>query len=97
VFEWLRPRFGLVNRSIGSSLVVTAHNCNTFKFTHKVYNSHVKSSQVFYELPVAVSYRELNCTELNCQSQSQSHIATDGQSVSKSWGLMTRHLLLFDS
>jgi hypothetical protein len=30
--------------------------------THKVFHSHVKSSQVFYELPVAVSYREL--TEL---------------------------------
>jgi hypothetical protein len=34
--------------------------------------------------------------------QSQSHIATDGQSISKSWcqapsGLMTRYLLLFDS
>jgi hypothetical protein len=25
----------------------------------KVFNSHVKSSQVFYELSVAVSYREL--------------------------------------
>jgi hypothetical protein len=36
------------------------------------------------------------------QSQSQSHIATDSQSVSKSWyrapsGLMTRYLILFDN
>jgi hypothetical protein len=36
------------------------------------------------------------------RSQSQSHIATDGQSISKSWcrapsGLMIRYLLLFDS
>jgi hypothetical protein len=30
-------------------------------------------------------------------SQSQSHVVTDSQSVSKSWGLMTRCLLLFDS
>jgi hypothetical protein len=37
-----------------------------------------------------------------CVYQSQSHIATDGQSVSKFWcrapsGLMTRYLFLFDS
>jgi hypothetical protein len=46
--------------------VVTTNNCNTFKITviitHKVFNSHVKSSRVFYELPVAASYRELNWT-----------------------------------
>jgi hypothetical protein len=39
---------------------------------------------------------------LNLLIKSQSHITTDGQSVSKSWcwapsGLMTRYLLLFDS
>jgi hypothetical protein len=81
VFEWLRRGFGLVNQFIGSLLTVTTNNCNTFKITiiitHKVFNSHVKSSQVFYELPVAVSYRELNW------SQSQNHTATDGQSVSQ--------------
>jgi hypothetical protein len=33
VFQWLRRRFGLVNRFIGSSLVVTTNNCNTFKIT----------------------------------------------------------------
>jgi hypothetical protein len=53
-----------MNRFIGSSLLVTTNNCNTFKITviitHEVFNSHVKSSQVFYELPVPVSYRELN-------------------------------------
>jgi hypothetical protein len=31
VFEWLRCGFRLVNRFIGSSLVVTTNNCNTFK------------------------------------------------------------------
>jgi hypothetical protein len=36
------------------------------------------------------------------QAKVKSHIATDGQSISKSWcradvGLMTRYLLLFDS
>jgi hypothetical protein len=100
VVEWLRRWFGLVNRFTGSSLVVTTNKCNTFNITviitHKVFNPHVKSSQVFYELPVAVSYRELNWT------RSQSHIATDGRSVSHPWcrapsGLMTRYLLLFDS
>jgi hypothetical protein len=90
VFEWLRRVFGLVSRFIGSSLLVTTNNCSTFKITviitHKVFNSHLKSSHVFfnYELPVAVSYRELNWTP-GVQRQSQSHIATDGQSVSKSW------------
>jgi hypothetical protein len=73
-----------MNRFIGSSLVVTTNKCNTFKITaivtHNVLNSHVKCSQVFYELPVTVSYREHNWTK----SQSQSHIATDDQSISKS-------------
>jgi hypothetical protein len=58
VFEWPRRGFGLVNRFIGSSLVVTT-NCNTFKITviitHNVFNSHVKSSQGFF-------CRELNWT-----------------------------------
>jgi hypothetical protein len=71
VFEWLRRGFGLANRFIGSSLVVTKNNCNTFKITviiiHKVFNSHVKSSQVFYEIPVAVPYRELNWTQLESE------------------------------
>jgi hypothetical protein len=42
---------------------------------------HLNNLQLFftYELPVSVSYRELLC------SRSRSHIATDGQSVSKSW------------
>jgi hypothetical protein len=33
VFEWLRREFGLVNRFIGSSLVITTTSCNTFKIT----------------------------------------------------------------
>jgi hypothetical protein len=73
--------FRLLSRFIGASPVVTTNNCNTFKITviitHKDFNSHVKSTQVFYELPVAVSYRELNST--------QSHIGNDGQSVSQLW------------
>jgi hypothetical protein len=68
---------------------------------NKVLQSHFKYPEVFYELPVAVSYWELNWT----QSQNQSHISTDGESVSQSvslgvephLGLMTRYLLLFDT
>jgi hypothetical protein len=53
-------------------------------FAYSVWLSlkHLNGLQLFftYELPVTVSYRELLC-----KSQSQSHIATDGQSISKSW------------
>jgi hypothetical protein len=45
---------------------------------NKVFEPHFKSLQVFCEHPVGISYRELNC-------QSQSHIATDGQSFGKFW------------
>jgi hypothetical protein len=65
-------------RFIGSSLVVTTNNCYTLKITvivtHKVFNSHIRSLQVFYEPPVAVSYQELN------SSQNQGPTATDSQS-----------------
>jgi hypothetical protein len=79
MFEWLRRGFGLVIAFIWSSLVVTTNNCNTFKITL------IKTYKVFtglHQLRIssAVSYRELNW-----KSQSQSHIATDGHSVSKSW------------
>jgi hypothetical protein len=56
-----------VNRFIGYSLVVTTNNHNTFKITLIVTHvkSHTKSSQADfqsffnYELPVAMSYRQL--------------------------------------
>jgi hypothetical protein len=53
-----------------------------------VFKSHFKSSQVSHELPVAVSNRELSSMSLKHSEtllgSSQSHIVTDGQSVSKS-------------
>jgi hypothetical protein len=52
---------GTVGRNITSTLTFTI----IVIITLKVFNSHFKPSQVFYELPAAVSYRELNWTELN--------------------------------
>jgi hypothetical protein len=56
------------------SHVVTIFHYYTFKITviitHKAFNSHVKSSQVFYKLLVAFSYRELHSLLLFCTSLS---------------------------
>jgi hypothetical protein len=61
-------------------------------------NNRNSSASVLMSLPTA-SYSTTQQT--HCQSQSQSHIATDGQSVSLGvephLRLMTRYLFLFDS
>jgi hypothetical protein len=105
VYRWLRPWFGLAIGLIGSSLVVTTYICNTFKITviitHTVFNLHVKSSQVFYEFPLAVSYRELNWTARVKVKVEVILRLTVSQSVSLDvephLGIITSYLLPFES
>jgi hypothetical protein len=71
VYQWIRREYGLVNRFIGYSQLVTTNNCNALKITVIITNvkSHNKCSlagfQFFIncELPVAMSYRQVT---LNC-------------------------------
>jgi hypothetical protein len=93
-----------MSRFIGYSPVVTTNNYNTLKITVIITNvkSHIKFSQADfqfffnYELPVAMSYRQLTLSE------SESYVTTDGQSASLSWNKppiwgLTRSLLLSDN
>jgi hypothetical protein len=90
----------LVNLFSGYPIVVTTNNYSTLKITVIITHvkSHNKSSQVDfqfflnYELLVAVSYRQRALSYSVSQSQSQSHIATDDQSVNK-FGVES-HLML---
>jgi hypothetical protein len=84
---------------------LTILHANSLHNTVQLEPSHFETNCLALTLKT-VSCRELPatvaCRKLRLLSQSQSHITTDGQSVSKSCvephrGLMTRYLLLFDS
>jgi hypothetical protein len=94
VLGWLIHGFGLTIKFIGSSLVVTTNNCNTFKITIIItHKSSIHMLSLHRSICNSSSTTNLpwlspteNRTELNCwcSSQSQSYIATDGQPVSQS-------------
>jgi hypothetical protein len=73
-FSVSTSRLLVTDRSTETSTQITTN------IIHKISQSHFKSSQAFYELPVAVSYRELNWTQLDSKSKSKSHY--DWRSVS---------------
>jgi hypothetical protein len=61
-------------------LYATGYNSSQITIWHAVIFFRLDTPRELFWFPT-----ELNWTELNCQFKSQSYIATDGQSVSKSW------------
>jgi hypothetical protein len=82
--EWLRCGFGLVNRFIGSSLVVTTISSYTQSYSNSS-TCNVTLSLLILLLATLLFPWNFGTQVKSISSQSQSHIATDGQSVSKSW------------
>jgi hypothetical protein len=88
VFEWPRRGFGLVNRFIGSSLVVTTISSYTLKIAVVI----THTSCLLFTSLVSILHYSFNCLELSwalrkSKSKSKSHCdwRSVSQSVSKSW------------
>jgi hypothetical protein len=74
--------------TVADALGFTSRHIAADLNTETITSNHLWSLLVFFELPVAMFDRELRTqNSFTALVKSQSHMATDGQSVSKSWCL----------